>query len=70
MAEPRRAVVSRADRQGNPTRRVPQRPDLTTAIENYLNAHNDDPKPFVWTASIDSILEKVSRCKAVLETVH
>jgi transposase len=45
-------------------------PDLTTAIENYLHAHNDDPKPFVWTASIDSILEKVGRCKAVLETVH
>jgi DNA invertase Pin-like site-specific DNA recombinase len=24
-----------------------------------------DPKPFVWTASIDSILEKVGRCRAV-----
>jgi transposase len=45
-------------------------PDLIIAIEDYLEAHNDDPKPFVWTASIDSILEKVGRCKAVLETVH
>ena len=45
-------------------------PDLIAAIEGYLKAHNDDPKPFVWTASIDSILEKVGRCKAVLETVH
>ncbi len=45
-------------------------PDLVAAIEDYLKAHNDDPKPFVWTASIDSILEKVGRCKAVLETVH
>jgi transposase len=45
-------------------------PELTTAIENFLAAHNHDPKPFVWTASIDSILEKVGRCKAVLETVH
>jgi transposase len=45
-------------------------PDLVAAIEEYLNAHNDDPKPFVWTASIDSILEKVGRCKAVLETAH
>ncbi len=45
-------------------------PDLIASIENYLEAHNDDPKPFVWTASIDSILEKVGRCKAVLETVH
>ena len=45
-------------------------PDLIAAIEDYLEAHNDDPKPFVWTASVDSILEKVGRCKAVLETVH
>ena len=45
-------------------------PDLIDAIQEYLDAHNDDPKPFVWTASIDSILEKVGRCKAVLETVH
>lgn len=44
--------------------------DLIEAIQTYLDAHNDDPKPFVWTASIDSILEKVGRCKAVLETVH
>ena len=45
-------------------------PDLIAAIGEFLDAHNDDPKPFVWTASIDTILEKVGRCKAVLETVH
>jgi transposase len=45
-------------------------PDLITAIEAFLAAHNDDPQPFVWTASVDAILEKVGRCKAVLETVH
>jgi transposase len=45
-------------------------PDLTTAIEEFLAAHNQHPKPFVWTASIEAILEKVGRCKAVLETVH
>jgi transposase len=25
-------------------------PDLIASIENYLNAHNSDPKPYVWTA--------------------
>jgi transposase len=45
-------------------------PDLIAAIEAFLAAHNNDPKPFVWTASVDSILAKVGRCKAVLETVH
>src|SRR6266576_4496027 len=23
-------------------------PDLITAIDQYLDAHNDDPKPFTW----------------------
>src|SRR5438128_3644577 len=45
-------------------------PDLIEAIEAFLAAHNNDPKPFVWTASADAILAKVGRCKAVLETVH
>ena len=45
-------------------------PDLISAIDAFLAAHNHDPKPFVWTASIDSILAKIGRCKAVLETVH
>lgn len=45
-------------------------PDLVAAIQAYLDAHNEDPKPFVWTASVEAILEKVGRCKAVLETVH
>ena len=44
-------------------------PDLIASIEDYLSV-TTMPKPFVWTASIDSILEKVGRCKAVLETVH
>ena len=41
-------------------------PDLIDAIEAFLAFHNDDPKPFVWTASADAILAKVGRCKAVL----
>ncbi len=45
-------------------------PELIDAIDAFLQANNHDPKPFVWTASIDSILAKVGRCKAVLETVH
>jgi len=44
--------------------------DLIAAIGDFLQAHNDDPKPFVWTASVKVILEKVWRCKAVLETLH
>jgi transposase len=44
-------------------------PDLITAIEAYLEAHNDDPNPFVWTATAESILEKVRRGRVTLEQV-
>jgi transposase len=41
-------------------------PDLIAAIEAYLAAHNEDPKPFVWTATAEAILEKVRRGRAAL----
>ena len=44
--------------------------ELVDAIEEYLEAHNKNPKPFVWTASVEKILEKVSRCKVIFETLH
>ena len=44
--------------------------DLVQAIQEYLNENNQNPKPFLWTATADQILEKVNRCKAILETVH
>jgi len=40
--------------------------DLKGAIDEYINAYNDDPKPFVWTASAKDILEKVKRARASL----
>jgi len=44
--------------------------ELQMAINDYLNQHNVDPKPFVWTASVGSIIEKVSRGKQALESQH
>jgi len=43
--------------------------DLQKAIEEFLAAWNDDPKPFVWTATVESIVEKLSRCKQTLERI-
>jgi len=43
---------------------------LVAAITEYLDANNADPKPFVWTASIRTILSKVKRANEVLETLH
>ena len=35
--------------------------DLQTAINRYRKAHNDDPKPFVWTKLADAILAKLNQ---------
>ncbi|HYN30213.1 MAG TPA: IS630 family transposase, partial [Dermatophilaceae bacterium] len=37
--------------------------------ENYLTAHNNDPKPYVWTATAESILTKVQRARTTLDQV-
>lgn len=44
--------------------------DLQRAINDYLEIHNAEPKPFVWTASASAILEKVNRGKQALESQH
>ncbi|MDQ6848398.1 MAG: IS630 family transposase [Actinomycetota bacterium] len=44
-------------------------PDLIAKIEEYLDAHNDDPKPFIWTATADDILAKVARGRVALQAV-
>jgi transposase len=44
--------------------------ELEAAIQQYLDQYNADPKPFVWTASASSILEKVARGRQTLESLH
>jgi transposase len=45
-------------------------PQLIRAIEEYIAAHNDDPQPFIWTASANAILAKVRRARAVLNKMQ
>ena len=40
--------------------------DLKTAIHEFIQAHNQDPKPFVWTATAQKIIEKVGRARIAL----
>jgi transposase len=43
--------------------------DLQAAINRYLAETNDNPKPFVWTADPDAIIEKVRRGRKVLASI-
>jgi transposase len=44
--------------------------ELKSAIMEYLEKHNADPKPFIWTKSAAGILEKVATAKQALESQH
>lgn len=39
--------------------------DLENKIMEYIELHNTNPKPFVWTKSAEAILEKIERAKSV-----
>jgi transposase len=43
--------------------------ELEQAIAQYIEHHNQNPKPFIWTASAADILAKVTRAKAALARV-
>ena len=45
--------------------------NLETTIRKYIDTHNEEPKPFIWTKTADEILASVARfCQRTLETGH
>jgi transposase len=40
--------------------------ELITAIGDYIDHHNKNPKPFIWTAKANDLLEKVKRARRTL----
>jgi len=44
--------------------------ELERAIYQWLANWNNEPQPFVWTATADIILDKVRRCKELAGTAH
>jgi transposase len=44
--------------------------ELEETIKDYLRVHNRDAKPFRWTASAESILDKVERCREINDLEH
>ena len=45
-------------------------PELVSTIEQYIEKHNGDPKPFIWTAKASDILAKVTRARAKLNKMQ
>ena len=44
-------------------------PDLKQAIDEFMSAWNDNPKPFVWTATVEEIVKKIARARAKVEQI-
>lgn len=44
--------------------------DLQAAITEFLAAWNEKPRPFVWTATVQSIQQKLARCRQTLEQIQ
>jgi transposase len=44
--------------------------ELVDAIDAYVDQHNENPKPFIWTALANDILEKVKRARKTLVNVQ
>jgi transposase len=44
--------------------------DLQQAIKEFMSAWNANPTPFVWTATVEKILQKLDRCRRRLEQIQ
>ncbi len=44
--------------------------ELEQTIIKYIDNNNKNPKPFVWTKSVEEILEKVNRARSTLDNIR
>src|SRR6266704_3326975 len=38
-------------------------PELKQAIEAFMQAWNENPKPFIWSATVEDIIKKIDRAR-------
>ena len=69
MVELGRTLVPRDHRQAYPPGAFQSVKLLIEAIRAYIDDQNENPKPFVWTAMAEEILEKVCLDRAVLDKI-
>src|ERR1700686_4786931 len=44
-------------------------PDLKQAIEAFMQAWNKNPKPFIWSATVEDIIKKIDRARVQMEQI-
>jgi hypothetical protein len=43
---------------------------LISDIQQYIDMHNQNPRVFVWSASVETILAKIAKCKEAFDALH
>jgi len=43
---------------------------LITTIQQYIDTHNQNPRVFIWSASVENILAKIAKCKEASDALH
>jgi putative transposase len=60
-------ITQRAIRRGS----FQSTADLVKKIDRFIRTHNANSQPFIWTATADSILQKLARlCQRIYGTEH
>jgi hypothetical protein len=44
--------------------------ELIRAISDYIDNNNQNPRVFVWSASVEQILTKLAKCKEALDALR
>ncbi len=44
-------------------------PDLRQAIDEFMCDLNENPKPFIWTASVGQVIEKIELARTKMEQI-
>ena len=44
-------------------------PNRGVATDEFMQAWNDNPKPFIWTATVSDIIEKIERARLKMEHI-
>ena len=45
-------------------------PELIKSIDQYKQAWNENPRPFIWTATVEGIMKKIDRARAKAEQIE
>ena len=69
LAEFGGALVSRIDGESDPARQFRECTGTKPSNRGILQAWNQNPKPFMWSATVEEMIKKIDRAQAKMEQI-